>query len=212
LICYTEHGFDEHEQTGSENMEIGHADWLQDYALYLAGLNLTFLPREGVSELEVDTLMGSDGWPVSGQIRLNPATLAVLRATTCVCVTAIIDRQNRKDCWGCAYNCPSQRRHTCMNSTSRHHYESHYDDICAVLDRYPFQLLLKTVLKNTTGLSVAPAKFLGVAESMLCDLLSETYVMDKLEININLVMPEHQSKIFEATRMWKRTLALYRRV
>ena len=46
---------------------------------------------------------------------------------------------------------------------------------------------------------------------MLCDLLSETYVMDKLdEIGRKYVAPEHQSEIIEATRLWHRTLEWHR--
>ena len=49
--------------------------------------------------------------------------------------------------------------HAC--GPSQCHYETHYDDICVVWGRYPFQLLFETILKNTTGLSVAPEQIVG---------------------------------------------------
>ena len=49
--------------------------------------------------------------------------------------------------------------HAC--GPSQRHYETHYDDMCVVWGRYPLQLLFETILKNTTGLSVAPEQIVG---------------------------------------------------
>ena len=138
--------------------------WLQEYAVYLAGLKLSFLHIGEDSELEVDTAIRDDGWPVSTQIRLNPAVLGVLRFTTGICVVAIIRHQKQADCWGCQSECPSQRRHYCLHGSTHHHYESHYDTIRDVLDRPPFLLLLETVLKKTIGLTVSPGIINGVVD------------------------------------------------
>ncbi|CAL8318990.1 unnamed protein product [Arctogadus glacialis] len=208
--------YDEHVQSGGVAMETddlkavqpGH-NWLQEYAIYLAGLNLSFLHIGEDSELEVDTAMRDDGWPVSTQIRLNPASLAVRRFTTGICVVAIITVQKQADCWGCVCDCPSQRRHSCMQGSTYHHYESHYDDIWVMLDRYPFLLLLETVLKYTTGLTVSPGKIYVVVDSMLCDLLCDTYDTDKLDfVSSEGVSPEHLIMIYAATQMWRTTLSL----
>ncbi|CAL8359089.1 unnamed protein product [Arctogadus glacialis] len=207
---------DEHVQSGGVAMETadlkaaqpGH-NWLQEYAIYLAGLNLSFLHIGEDSETEVDTDLRDDGWPVSTQIRLNPASLAVLRFTTGICVVSIITHQKQADCWGCHRECPSQRRHSCMHGATRHHYESHYDDICVIMERYPFLLLLETVLKKTTGLTVSPGKIDGVVDSFLCDLLSDTYDTEKLGlISHDGVPDEHLLLIYEATQMWRTTLSL----
>ncbi|CAL8372735.1 unnamed protein product [Arctogadus glacialis] len=56
--------YDEHVQSGGVAMETGDLkavqpghDWLQEYAIFLAGLNLSFLHLGEDSELEVDTPM-----------------------------------------------------------------------------------------------------------------------------------------------------------
>ena len=182
--------------------------WLQEYAVYLAGLKLSFLHIGEDSELEVDTAMRDDGWPVSTQIRLNPAVLGVLRFTTGICVVAIIRHQKQADCWGCQSECPSQRRHYCLHGSTHHHYESHYDTIRDVLDRPPFLLLLETVLKKTIGLTVSPGIINGVVDCFLCDLLGDTYDTEKLdEITSEGVSDTHLYLIYEATRMWRTTLS-----
>jgi hypothetical protein len=153
--------------------------------------------------------MRDDGWPVSIQIRLNPASLAVLRFTTGLCVVAIISHQKQAACWGCQCDCPSQRRHSCLQGATHHHYESHYHDICVMLDRHPFLLLLETVLKKTTGLTVSPGKIYGVVDSFLCDLLCNTYDTEKLDLITNEgVSDEHLPLIYEAIQMWRTTLSL----
>ena len=121
LIRYAAQVNDEHVQSGGVAMETADLKavqpgphWLQEYAIYLAGLNLSFLHIGEDSALEVDTAMRDDGWPVSIQIRLNPASLAVLRFTTGLCVVAIISHQKQAACWGCQCDCPSQRRHSCL--------------------------------------------------------------------------------------------------
>ena len=183
--------------------------WLQEYAIYLAGLKLSFLHIGEDSELEVDTAMRDDGWPVSTQIRLNPAVRGVLRFTTGICVVAIIRHQKQADCWGCQSECPSQRRHYCLHGSTHHHYESHYDTIRDVLDRPPFLLLLETVLKKTIGLTVSPGIINGVVDCFLCDLLGDTYDTEKLdEITSEGVSDTHLYLIYEATRMWRTTLSL----
>ena len=182
--------------------------WLQEYAVYLAGLNLSFLHLRGNSELMVDTAMGDDGWPVSTQIRLNPAGLRVLRYTTGICVVSIITQQKQADCWGCHSECPSQRRHCCMYGSTHHHYEAHYDTIRDILDRPPFLPLLETVLKKTIGLTVSPGKISGVVDCYLCDLLGNTYDTEKLDnITSEGVSDEHMRLIYEATQMWRDTLS-----
>jgi hypothetical protein len=182
--------------------------WLQEYAVYLAGLNLSFLHIGEDSELEVDTAIRDDGCPVSIQIRLNPAALGVLRFTTGICVAAIITHQKQADCWGCQSDCPSQRRHCCMQGSTHHHYESHYDTICDILDRPPFLLLLETVLKKTIGLTVSPGKIYGVVDSFLCDLLGNTYDTEKLDLITSEGVPDEQLLlIYEATQMWRNTLS-----
>ncbi|CAL8239073.1 unnamed protein product [Gadus morhua 'NCC'] len=206
---------DEHVQGGGVAMETADLKavqpgphWLQEYAVYLTGLNLTFLHIGEDSELEVDTAVRDDGWPVSIQIRLNPASLAVLRFTTGVCVVAIINHQKQADCWGCQCDCPSQRRHSCLQGATHHHYESHYHDICVILDRHPFLLLLETVLKKTTGLTVSPGKIYGVVESYLCDLICNTYNTEKLDsLTTEGVSDEHLLLIHEAIQMWRPTLS-----
>ena len=182
--------------------------WLQEYAVYLAGLKLSFLHIGEDSELEVDTAIRDDGWPVSTQIRLNPAVLGVLRFTTGICVVAIIKHQKQADCWGCQSECPSQRRHYCLHGSTHHHYESHYDTIRDVLDRPPFLLLLETVLKKTIGLTVSPGIINGVVDCCWCDLLGDTYDTEKLdEITSEGVSDTHLYLIYEATRMWRTTLS-----
>ena len=185
----------------------GHSAWLQEYASYIERLSLNFCPCEE-GGLEVDTLMRADGWPVNLDKCLDADVVEVVRAITSACIAAIIDWKIRTDCMGCAYNSPSQRRHSCLYGPSLHHYETHYDDICLVLHRDPLCILLKTVIKNTTGKSVwNHTKLEGVFDSVLCDLLSETNVIDKLsELRSTKIPPEHQSKINEATRLWRRTL------
>ena len=215
LIRYAAQVNDEHVQGGGVAMETADLKavqpgphWLQEYAVYLTGLNLTFLHIGEDSELEVDTAVRDDGWPVSIQIRLNPASLAVLRFTTGVCVVAIINHQKQADCWGCQCDCPSQRRHSCLQGATHHHYESHYHDICVILDRHPFLLLLETVLKKTTGLTVSPGKIYGVVESYLCDLICNTYNTEKLDsLTTEGVSDEHLLLIHEAIQMWRPTLS-----
>ena len=78
LLCYTEQGYadypkyddDDNTMSGDLNdVQHGCNDWLQDYANYLATLNLTSLPYEGASNLTVDTLTGADGRPASPHSR-----------------------------------------------------------------------------------------------------------------------------------------------
>ncbi|CAL8246470.1 unnamed protein product [Lota lota] len=59
-------------------------DWLQDFANYLGGKNLTYLQEGLDNKLVVDMLMVDEGWNLTTQ-RLNPESLGVLRAATCVC-------------------------------------------------------------------------------------------------------------------------------
>ncbi|CAL8234669.1 unnamed protein product [Boreogadus saida] len=203
---------DEHLQSGGAAMETDEDlkalqpgyNWLQEYAIYLAGLNLSFLHIGEDSEMEVDPVWGS---PASPQIRLNPAALAVLRYTTGICVVAIITHQKEADCWGCLCDCPSQRRHSCMHGATHHHYETHYDSIWVILDRVPFLLLLETVLKKTTGLTVSPGKIYGVVDAFLCDLLRNTYDTENREFITNEgVSDDHLQMIYAATQLWRTTL------
>ena len=134
VLCCAEQVYADHPPHDDANTECGylncvqpeHSEWLQEYAHYLTGLNLTFLPNVGAdSELVTDSGIGADGWPASIQRRLNSESLGVLRSTTGVCVATVIDQKVRSDCWGCAYGCPSQRRHTCLYGASQYHYETH---------------------------------------------------------------------------------------
>ena len=206
---------DEHLQSGGAAMETAEDlkalqpgyNWLQEYAIYLAGLNLSFLHIGEDSEMEVDPVWGDYGSPASPQIRLNPAALAVLRYTTGICVVAIITHQKEADCWGCLCDCPSQRRHSCMHGATHHHYETHYDSIWVILDRVPFLLLLETVLKKTTGLTVSPGKIYGVVDAFLCDLLRNTYDTENREFITNEgVSDDHLQMIYAATQLWRTTL------
>ena len=186
-----------------------HNDWLQEYAKHLSELNLTFLPDYEEGSLVVDTATDADGWPtVSLHNRINSESLSVLRATTGGCIAAIIDWKIRANCWGCTYNTPSQKRHTCLCKLSQDHYETHYDDICVVLGREPFGLLMDAILKNTTGSILDHKTVIGAVDTMLCDLLIDFYVTDQLDEHLmtKCTSPEYQSKINEATRLWRRTL------
>ncbi|CAL8357117.1 unnamed protein product [Boreogadus saida] len=88
---------DEHLQSGGAAMETDEDlkalqpgyNWLQEYAIYLAGLNLSFLHIGEDSEMEVDPVWGS---PASPQIRLNPAALAVLRIDSSQTHDSLADR------------------------------------------------------------------------------------------------------------------------
>ena len=218
MLCYTEQihsnypRYDDDDNAMSGDVNDGqpeHNDWLHEYAKHLSELNLTFLPDYEGGPLVVDTVTEeADGWPpVSLHTRINSESLSVLRATTGVCIAAIIDWKIRADCWGCTYNTPSQKRHTCLCKLSQDHYETHYDDICVVLGREPFGLLMDTILKNTTGLILDHKTVIGAVDTMLCDILAEFYVMDQLgELALKCTSPEYQRKIIEATRLWRRTL------
>lgn len=66
---------------------------------------------------------------------------------------------------------------------------------------------MDTILKNTIGLILDHKTVIGAVDTMLCDLLTEFYVMDQLEeLTLKCISPEYQRKIIEATRLWRRTL------
>ena len=78
-----------------------------------------------------------------------------------------------------------------------------------MLDRHPFLLLLETVFKKTTGLTVSPGKIYGVVESYLCDLICNTYDTEKLDLmTTEGVSDEHLLLMYEAIQIWRPTLSL----
>ena len=131
----------------------------------------------------------------------------LLKATTCRCLSKILYRRLKKDCFGCITNHPSQRNHACLYGYPSYYYEGFFDEICGVLLTKPFLKILIIVLELSLNIKASPEKIIGVAETVVAGLLPGTHIQEDItEILRQHINYTNESIIEKAVDLWEQTL------
>lgn len=139
--------------------------------------------------------------------KLPKEAVELLKATTCMCLSKILYRRLKKDCYGCLTNHPSQRNHMCLYGYPSYYYEGYFDEICDVLLTKPFFKILIIVLELTLNIKASTEKIIGVAETVVADLLPGTHIQEDItEIIGNHINHTNESIVDKAVELWVQTL------
>ena len=132
--------------------------------------------------------------------------LRLIKSAVVVILQHIIDNKLKETCLGCEVNHPSQRRHSCLFEPDIFFFEKHYDEITRTLFTPGLRHAIAGLLK-CFGIQLPLLKIQGCAETVVCELRSEPYIVEKLqEIRESLV--DHISGQFvgDAVDCWKTSL------
>lgn len=139
--------------------------------------------------------------------RLPKAAINLLKATTCLCLSKILYRRLKKDCFGCLTNHPSQRNHACLYGYPSYYYEGFFDEICDVLLTKPFLKILIIVLDLALNITASAEKIIGVAEAVVAGLLPGIRIQEEItEILGKHINPTNESVVEKAVDLWEQTL------
>ena len=135
--------------------------------------------------------------------RVCATGLKLIKSAVVVILQHIINNKLKETCLGCEVDHPSQLRHSCLFEPDIFFFEKYYDDITQTLFTPELKHAIAGLLK-CFGIHLPLQKIQGCAETVVCELRSEPYIVEKLhEIRENLVDHISGEFVADAVDCWK---------
>lgn len=181
--------------------------WLNKFCTELGYHNLAFLakynpppPHAGPSDTAnsenvSDTVDGCIG--VIGH--------KIIKAVVAIILEHLVDKQLKKDCYGCQVDHPSQTQHSCLYEAPAYYFLACFEQLSHKLCKPDLKLILAQTLK-LFGLTPHQQRIQGVVDGVLCELRDEMYIVEGLaELRTKLVDETCEQAIYNAVDSWKKS-------
>ncbi len=182
--------------------------WLNKLCTELGYHNLAFLAKYGPPQtpdsIATDAALGtavSD--TVDGCIGVTGHK--IIKAVVGIILEHLVDRQLKKNCYGCETEHPSQTQHSCLYEAPAYYFLGCFEELRGKVCKSDLKRILSRTLK-LFGLSPHLQRIQGVVDAVLCDLRDEMFIVGGLaELRTKLVDETCEQAVYDAIDSWKKS-------
>jgi hypothetical protein len=129
----------------------------------------------------------------------------IIKAVVGIILEHLVDRQLKKNCYGCEVSHPSQTQHSCLYEAPAYYFLGCFEELRGKVCKPDLKLILARTLK-LFGLSPHLQRIQGVVDAVLCELRDEMYIVGGLaELRTKVVDESCEQAVYDAVDSWKKS-------
>ncbi len=161
--------------------------WLNKICTELVYHNLAFLAKYRASQAMPADTRGSEDISDMVDGCISVTGHKIIKAVVRIILEHLVDRQLKKDCYGCEVDHPSQTQHSCPYEAPEYYFLGCFEEQRGKVCKSDLKLILARTLK-LFGLSPHLQRIQGVVDAVLCELRDEMFIVGRLaELRTKLV-------------------------
>ncbi len=171
----TTHSFVCDDSVSSAGSSTDNIAWLNKICTELAYHNLAFLAKYRGSQAAPAGTTGAEAISDTDDGCIGVTGHKIIKAVVGIILEHLVDRQLKKNCYGCEVDHPSQTQHSCLYEAPAYYFLGCFEELRGKVCKSDLKLILARTLK-LFGLSPHLQRTQGIVDAILCKLRDEIFI------------------------------------